>query len=93
MELIFKQLEEIKQILLFNKNVWTLQEFCSYADISLDHGYRLTSSGKIKFFRPFGKKIFIDREDAIEALKQNPVTNAATIDRATQNNLMKQKKY
>ena len=81
MKYLCKMLEEIKDLLCHNKSVWTLQEFCNYADISLDYGYQLTRTGKIKFYRPFGKKIFIDREDAIEALKQNPVSDQKAIGR------------
>jgi excisionase family DNA binding protein len=88
---IRQQLEDIKQLLAFNKAVWTLQDFCNYANISLDYGYHLTSTGRIKFYRPFGKKIYIDREDAISALKANSVDDQVAIGTLVKMNLLNQK--
>lgn len=70
---ILKELKDIKLILSIQKKVWTLDEFCTYTGISKLYAYHLTSTGKVKFYRPFGKKIFFDSEEVIEFLKQNPV--------------------
>ncbi|WP_145674459.1 helix-turn-helix domain-containing protein [Chitinophaga polysaccharea] len=51
----------------------TLEEFCSYTGIAKSYAYKLTSSGKIKFYRPFGKLIYFDIEDVVSLLKQNSV--------------------
>jgi excisionase family DNA binding protein len=69
---ILQELREIKQQLLFKKQIWTMEDFCQYTGISKEYAYHLTSTGKIKFYRPFGKMIFFDSEEVIEKLKQNP---------------------
>ena len=86
---ILKELQEIKELLALNQPILSLRQFCKFADISTDQGYKLTSNRKIKFYRPFGKKIYIDREEAINALKQQPVNNIAVIDEQV-NNYFKQ---
>jgi hypothetical protein len=72
-EEILKELREIKALLSFQKEIWTLEEFCNYTGYSPAHAYHLTSKGKIKFSRPTGKLIFFEKEVVIEFLMQNPV--------------------
>lgn len=92
---LLKVLLEIKQGIeasfLQNKEVFSLQQFCKYADISEDYGYKLTSERKIKFYRPGGKKIYIDRVDAIEYLKQNPVNTQCNIAKISATKLLTSK--
>lgn len=83
--------KEIIASRLLNKEVFTLKEFCSFADITLDQGYKLTSERRIDFSRPGGKKIYIDREDAIEYLKQNSVQSITNTDREVNNYLLTSK--
>ena len=56
---IIQELREIKGLLALNQPILSLPQFCKLADISKEQGYKLTSSGKIKFYRPFGKKIYM----------------------------------
>lgn len=72
---LLMELQEIKNILNLQKQVLTLEEFCRYAGISKNQAYHLTSSGMVKFYRPFGKLIYFDLSEIIEFLKQNPVLN------------------
>lgn len=76
---------EIKESLLLNKEVFTLQEFCKYAGLSQDEGYKITGERKISFSRPGGKKIYILREDAIAYLLQNPVNSVTGTEQAVNN--------
>lgn len=73
MDAIIKELQEIKQLLSLNKQLLTLKEFSLYAGISQNQAYHLTSTKKIKFYRPFGKMIYFDLSEILEFLKQNPV--------------------
>jgi excisionase family DNA binding protein len=68
---ILQELREIKQLLALNKKMWTLEDFCVFTGLSKQYAYHLTSSGKVKFYRPFGKVIYFDAEEVIEFLKQN----------------------
>lgn len=85
------ELREIKELLQLQQPILSLRQFCKFADISEDYAYKLTSSGKVKYYRPTGKKIYIDREDAIEFLKQNPVANKKKVDTLTNNYFIKSK--
>jgi len=80
--------QEIKDSLLLNKEVFSLKEFCSYADMTIDHGYKLTCDHKIPFSRPGGKKIYIAREDAIAYLLQNPVSSHSATEQEANNHLL-----
>ena len=82
---ILLELQEIKQLLQLNQPVFSLEQFCNFANISKAYAYKLTSTGKLKFYRPFGKKIYIDREDALEALKQHPVKASQERDKVVNN--------
>lgn len=73
MESVLKELREIKNLLALQKEILTLDEFCSYAGISKHQAYHLTSENKIRFYRPHGKLIYFDKEDVKEFLLQNPV--------------------
>ena len=88
---LYEELAQIKQLLQCNKSIWTLKDFCAYAEISLYYGYHLTSNGKISFYRPFGKKIYVDRDEAIAFLKQNKVKSQSQINDAAETNLLNQK--
>lgn len=70
---ILQELRMIKQLLALQKKVLSLDEFCIYANISKSYAYHLTSTGRIKFYRPVGKLIYFDIEDVIDFLMQNPI--------------------
>lgn len=73
MELVLKELREIKNLLAQQKDILTLDEFCTYAGISKHQAYHLTSEHKIRFYRPHGKLIYFNKEDVKDFLLQNPV--------------------
>jgi len=76
---ILHELREIKQLLALNKKMWTLEDFCAFTGLSKQYAYHLTSTNKVKFYRPFGKKIYFDAEEVIEFLKQNQATDVAEL--------------
>lgn len=86
---ILKELQEIKKLLGLQKEMLTLEEFCVYTGISKSHVYHLISSGKIEFYKPFGKLIFFEKETVIEMLKQNPFTSEANKQNKVAKYLMK----
>ena len=92
-EIILMEIKkEINESLLQSKEVFSLEEFCKYADITLSEGYKITSARKINFYRPGGKKIYIDRVDAIAYLRQNPINSHCKIDQVASNFLITSKK-
>lgn len=88
---ILMELKEIKELLQLQQPILTLRQFCKFADISEDYAYKLTSSRRLKFYRPFGKRIYIDRESAIELLKQNPVSEQKDVSRIASNHFLNSK--
>jgi excisionase family DNA binding protein len=91
-EEILKELREIKAILSFQKEIWTLEEFCNYTGYSPAHVYHLTSKGKIEFSRPTGKIIFFEKEKVIEFLKKNPVVAKQQLEDFARKQLLKKLK-
>ena len=85
---ILQELQEIKQLLAFNKKVWSLDDFCAYTGLSKSYAYRLTGDGKVSFFKPFGKVIFFDADEVIEFLKQNPSMGAKGLKERTDKHLL-----
>lgn len=61
------------------KKILTFEEFCNYAGISKSHGYKLTSSNQIPFYRPHGKLIYVEKSEADKWLLQNRVKSVSEI--------------
>ena len=57
---ILHELQETRRLISLKKTVWNLDDFCCYTGFSKQYAYHLTSTGKINFYRPSGKKIFFD---------------------------------
>lgn len=55
----------------YQKAVLTFDEACTYAGMSKSHFYKLTSAGKIPFYKPNGKMIYFDRLELETWLKRN----------------------
>ena len=70
-ELLAQELQEIKDLLLSKKRVFTLDEVCKYTGYKKSYIYQLTSNNKVPYSRPSGGAIFFDREDIETWLLQN----------------------
>lgn len=90
MEEITKALKELLQRQGFQKEIFNMEDFCAYTGFSKTYAYHLTSTNKIKFYRPSGKLIFFDAEDVKNFLKKNPVEE---IHQLLQNNKQLKNKY
>ena len=95
MQDIIKILTEIQKDLhdsvFLQKEIFSLQQFCKYADISEEYGYKLIRERKLNFSRPGGKKIYVNRQDAIAYLQQNPVHSLTTSEQEANNYLLTSK--
>lgn len=91
MEEILKTLKEIRMLLSFNKKIFTIDELCEYANISKSYAYHLTSTGKIRCSKPFGKKIYFDKDDIDTLLRDNPSLTQKDIDQISSNQTIKNK--
>ena len=79
-DLLSQELQEIKDLLLSKKRVFTLDEVCKYTGYKKSYIYQLTSKNKVPYSRPSGGAIFFDREDIDNWLLQNKQwTQSSTI--------------
>ena len=53
---------------LTSKNVLNFEETCEYTGFRASYLYKLTSTGKIPHYKPYGKMIFFRREELEEFL-------------------------
>lgn len=80
-----KQIEmtliEIKELLKVQRiKPYTFNEAAEYLGISKSYLYKLTSGGKIPYYKPFGKKIYFDKVMLDDWVYQNPVKSNAQIE-------------
>lgn len=54
------------------KNVLNFEEACEYTGFRASYLYKLTSTGKIPHYKPYGKMIFFRREELEEFLTRKP---------------------
>ena len=88
---ILMELREIRCSIQYHKPVYSFREFCNLASLSEDYVRKLHAEGKIPFSRPFGRKLYISKIDAIQILTQNMSTTAYNADRTASDYLLKSK--
>ena len=74
-----------------NKTILTVQELSVYASISKSYIYHLTSSGKLKCYKPFDK-IYFKREEVDEFLLSNPVASDKDVEARVSRYFLKSKR-
>jgi excisionase family DNA binding protein len=82
-EQILKEVQELKKLLIeqsmLQKEVLNFNEAAIYIEVSHSHLYKLTSSGKLPFYKPNGKKIYFNRKELDTWLLSNRQTSASEI--------------
>ena len=68
---IIKELNEIKQLLISNKKILTLNELVIYTGYKKSYIYQLTHNNKIPYSRPSGGMIFFDKDQIDSWLLRN----------------------
>ena len=63
MEKILSRLDEIEQLLLQQKIVFTVAEAAKYLGVAEGTVYKMTSAGTIPFSKPNGKLIYFSKDD------------------------------
>lgn len=76
---LLEKVDRVEALLHSHKRVLNLTEFANYAGLSKSYVYKLTSQGKVPFYKPNGKHIF-DREEVETWLLQNRNTTQAEIE-------------
>lgn len=72
MSKIEETLERIETLLLSQKEVFNIADFCNYTGLSKSAAYKLTSQKKIPHSVPNGKVIFFEKKNVDSYLLSNP---------------------
>lgn len=92
-EKIIQHLVTIKELLkeqsILQKEILSLDEACQYLDYSKSHLYKLTSTRRIPFYCPEGKRIYFKRLELDEWLLRNPVQTQDTINQQASDYLVR----
>ena len=73
----------------FNKTILSFKEAISFMDVSKSFLYKLTSKGKINFFKPNNGKIYFKKEDLENWMLQNEVKSFNVLEESVNKNLLK----
>ena len=73
---ILERLSTIENLLYTQKSVLTFDEAAKFTGLSKSYLYKLTSTGKIAFYKPHGKLIYFEKVELEKWLLQNRVTPA-----------------
>lgn len=91
--IILKKLDSIEKMLseqnILKKEVLSLDEATNYLEVSHSHLYKLTSSGKIPFYKPNNKKIYFNRKELDEWRLSNKHLCQSEIDKQTDEYLLR----
>ena len=80
MNKILLTLQRIEQLLLEQKSVLSIDEFCQYTGFSKSFTYKLTAQKRIPFSCPTGKLIFFSKQEVDKWLLANPISGTVDID-------------
>jgi excisionase family DNA binding protein len=81
---ILCKLDSIERGNIALKNVFTLDDFCSYTGYSKSWAYKLTSGRKVPYYQPEGKAIYFKREDVEAFLLRNPIKSKKQLENSLQ---------
>lgn len=81
---VLQVMTEIRDLLLLQKEIFTISEVCSYTGFEKSYIYKLTSERKIPHYKsPGGKNVFFKRTEIEEWLTQNKIKTIAQLDLET----------
>ncbi|MFA4866710.1 MAG: hypothetical protein WC623_00860 [Pedobacter sp.] len=66
-------IERGESLLLNQKEIFNMVDFCRYTGFSKSYAYKLTATRRIKYSCPQGKLIFFRKIDVDEFLMGNPI--------------------
>lgn len=78
---VLNVMTEIRDLLLLQKDIFTISEVCSYTGFEKSYIYKLTSARKIPHFKsPGGKNVFFKRNEINDWLTQNRIKTVDQLD-------------
>ena len=91
MDKLLKEIEELKRILLLQKEVLTINELSLYTGYTVDYIYKMVSLKQIPYSKPNGKKLFFSKERIIEWLSSNKQLCEQELEEQAANYILKKK--
>ena len=73
-------IEKLNTIIKEEERPLTFKEACKYLDISASYLYKITSTARISFFKPNGKKIYFLKSDLKNWLLRGRVSSETEIE-------------
>lgn len=81
-ESVIQVMTDVRNLLLLQKELFTISEVCSYTGYEKSYLYKLCSAKTIPHYKsPGGKTLFFDKAEIIAWLKSNPVMTQKEINR------------
>ena len=78
---VLQVMSQIRDLLAYQADIWTLEMFCTYTGFEKSYVYKMTSQKKLRHYKtPGGKKIFFKREDVIAFLTSNTILSRQELD-------------
>ncbi len=77
-ESVIQIMTDVRNLLLHQKEIFTISELCSFTGYEKSYLYKLCSAKTIPHYKsPGGKTLFFDKAEIIAWLKTNPVKTQA----------------
>ncbi|MBS1511009.1 MAG: helix-turn-helix domain-containing protein [Bacteroidetes bacterium] len=91
-ESVLQIMTDVRNLLLLQKEVFTIDEACSYTRYEKSYIYKLCSAKAIPHYKsPGGKAVFFKKDEIIDWMTSNPVKTKQDLNKAA-NNLLKSNK-
>jgi excisionase family DNA binding protein len=79
---IKEQLDRMEKMLTTQQSKpFTFIQAAEYLNLSKSYLYKLTAGGKIRFYKPFGKRVCFRKEDLDEWVFQKPIKSDKMIEK------------
>ncbi len=91
MDKILKEIEELKKVMLLQKEVLTIEELSLYTGYTIDYIYKMVSLKQIPYSKPNGKKLFFSKERIVEWLSSNKQLSEQELEEKAANYILKKK--
>lgn len=91
MEQILLHIQELKKVLLLQKEVLTIDELSLYTGYTVDYIYKMVHQGILPYSKPNGKKLFFIKTEIIDWLSSNKHKSEQELENMANNYLMSKK--
>lgn len=92
MDKILLVLEELKKVLLLQKEIFTVEELSMYTGYSVDYIYKLVHLRELSVYKPSnGRKLFFKKVDVIDWITSNKIDSNQDLDAKSNSYLMAKK--